>query len=90
MRRIRAIFAGFIGRSLRRGKVVVSNSLSGVSWKKHIYESHYVYNYLYFIIYLRLKREMDCNGIERHVQKLIKANSIKFYPIGEALDIKTK
>jgi len=49
--------------------------------------NHFVYNYIFFIIYLSSKEDNDCNGVERYVKQKIKENSIEFFPIKAAMDL---
>ena len=59
----------------------------GIPWSQHIYVSHFVYNYIFFIIYLSDKEDNDCNGVERYVKQKLKGNSIDFFPIKAAMDL---
>ena len=47
---------------------------------KHYTLEHNVYSYLAFIVYIRNKKPNDCNGIEKHVKKMIDENQINFFP----------
>lgn len=59
----------------------------GEGWYKHIYESHNVYHYLYFLIYIEKKPIGDCSGVEKFVKELCGKNQISFFPIGRAMSI---
>jgi hypothetical protein len=39
-----------------------------------------VYNYLYFLIYVREKSETECDGIERYAKNRLKEGQIDFIP----------
>lgn len=57
----------------------------GEGWFTHVYRNHNVYNYLYFIIYIREKDIQECNGIEKYVKDQVKMNSISWIPQGKSI-----
>ena len=59
----------------------------GEGWYKHIYESHNVYNYLYFLIYIEKKQIGDCSGVEKYAKELCQNKDVSFFPIGKALSL---
>ena len=58
---------------------------SDLSWIEHIYKDHYVYNYLYFMIYIDYKPGNECNGTERYVKKNLKLKLTNFVPIQKSI-----
>lgn len=44
-------------------------SNSDLGWYDHIYMRHNVYHTVFFLIYVKLKDETDCNSIEKYVKK---------------------
>ena len=62
----------------------------GEGWYRHIYESHNVYNYLYFLIYLDKKDIGDCSGVEKYAKELSQKNDISFFPICRAMSIEER
>lgn len=62
----------------------------GEGWYRHIYESHNVYNYLYFLIYLDKKDIGDCSGVEKFAKELSERNDIAFFPIGRSMSIEAR
>ena len=59
----------------------------GEGWYKHIFDSHNIYNYLYFLIYIDKKMMGDCSSVEKYVKEMCKKNNIYFFPIGRSLSI---
>lgn len=59
----------------------------GEGWFTHVYKNHNVYNYMYFIIYIREKDIQECNGIEKYVKDLVNHNSTAWIPQGRSLYI---
>jgi hypothetical protein len=57
----------------------------GEGWYRHIYESHNVYNYLYFLIYIDKKEMGDCSGVEKFAKELCHLKDISFFPISRSL-----
>jgi hypothetical protein len=60
------------------------NRIAG-GWYHHIYETHNVYNYLYFLIYIDKKDIGDCSSVEKYVKEMSRARDISFFPIGRTL-----
>ena len=52
---------------------------------KHTQKEHNLWNYLFFIIQLRLKEERDYNGTESYVFEKLNKNDISWFPIGRAM-----
>lgn len=46
-----------------------------------------MWNYLYYIVYLREKEEIDYNGTESYVAEKIKNDDISWFPIGKSLSL---
>lgn len=59
----------------------------GNGWLDHIYLEHNVYHYLDFLIYIKEKNIIDCNGIEKYVKEMVEKKNIDFIPIGKALSL---
>ena len=68
---------------------MVADVLRGINWEQHIYQEHYVYNYLFFMIYILDKDMNECNGTERYVKTLLNSpdGSIEFIPIRKSLSL---
>jgi hypothetical protein len=62
----------------------------GEGWYRHIYESHNLYNYLYFLIYLEKKDIGDCSGVEKFAKELSQKNDISFFPISRSMSIEAR
>lgn len=62
----------------------------GEGWQKHICNSHNVYIYVYFIIYIMQKDIGDCSRVEKHVKELIKRKDISFFPQSRSISIEQK
>lgn len=59
----------------------------GKGFMYHIRESHYVWNYLFYIYYLKSKDSTEFNGIESYVSDKLKHEDINWFPIKRCLDI---
>lgn len=59
----------------------------GEGWQKHTFQSHNVYIYVYFIIYIMQKDVGDCSRVEKHVKELIKRKDISFFPQSRSMSI---
>ena len=53
-------------------------------FSKHIGEQHNMWNYLYFLIYLRSKDKTDCTGAESYVLDHIENDDLSWIPQGMA------
>ena len=59
----------------------------GVSFNKHTKKEHNLWNYLFYVIHLKLKEPKDYNGTESYVARKLKSNDISWFPIGRALSL---
>lgn len=59
---------------------------------KHCESEHNMWNYVYFIIYIKNKHLKDCNGIEYYLKRTFEKGGLEWSPNGccMALDIKEK
>ncbi|VDO72955.1 unnamed protein product [Schistosoma mattheei] len=60
---------------------------SNTSFDEHVEVDHNVWNYIYFIIYLRTKLTDDLTGLEIYIDKLIKENEFKWIPRRRAMTL---
>jgi len=56
-----------------------SNQKGG--FQEHIKKHHYMWNYLFFIVYLQDKDPVEYTGIESYVSEKLKNNDIYWFPI---------
>ena len=55
--------------------------ISPGGYKQHITETHNMWNYLYYIGYLKDKKETELTGFESYVKDKIDNNDISWFPI---------
>jgi len=60
----------------------ISNGFS-----KHITEEHNMWNYLYFLIYLRKKDPTECTGAETYILECLQNEDLSWIPQGLALSL---
>lgn len=56
-----------------------------LKFRDHIEKQHYVWNYLFYYMYLNERESTELSGIERNLKKLYSKQSITHFPIGRAL-----
>lgn len=49
-------------------------------WQRHILQQHYLYDYFYFLIYIRHKDINECSGLEKYVFEKLMLNDTTFFP----------
>jgi len=62
----------------------------GNDFTKHIKKDHYMWNYIFFIAYLKDKDETEYTGIESYIyEKLQKSDFTSWFPLFKSLSLKT-
>lgn len=51
-----------------------------ISWKLHVHLHHSIHSYLAFLIYIRQKNLLHCNGAEIYTKEKINNNDVSFFP----------
>ena len=51
-----------------------------ISWNIHIHLHHSLHSYLAFLVYIRQKNEIECNGAEIYTKEKILNNDVAFFP----------
>jgi len=59
----------------------------GVSFKKHTKVEHNVWNYIFFMIHLKLKDPFDYTGTESLVANKLKKEDFSWFPISQAMSL---
>ncbi|XP_041439755.1 inositol 1,4,5-trisphosphate receptor type 3 isoform X2 [Xenopus laevis] len=58
-----------------------------VSFEEHIKEEHNIWNYLYFIVLVRVKNKTDYTGPESYVAQMIKNKNLDWFPRMRAMSL---
>ncbi|XP_077337534.1 inositol 1,4,5-trisphosphate-gated calcium channel ITPR3 isoform X3 [Lithobates pipiens] len=58
-----------------------------VSFEEHIKEEHNIWNYLYFIVLVRVKNKTDYTGPESYVAQMIKRRDLDWFPRMRAMSL---
>ena len=58
-----------------------------MGFTNHIKLSHYMWNYIYFIAYLRWKPKINYSGIESYIADRLDENDTSWFPLGKAREI---
>ncbi|XP_068125479.1 inositol 1,4,5-trisphosphate-gated calcium channel ITPR3 isoform X2 [Hyperolius riggenbachi] len=58
-----------------------------VSFEEHIKEEHNIWNYLYFIVLVRVKNKTDYTGPESYVATMIKTMNLDWFPRMRAMSL---
>uniref|UniRef100_A0A8C2U7S7 Inositol 1,4,5-trisphosphate receptor n=1 Tax=Coturnix japonica TaxID=93934 RepID=A0A8C2U7S7_COTJA len=58
-----------------------------VSFEEHIKEEHNMWNYLYFIVLVRVKNKTDYTGPESYVAQMIKNKNLDWFPRMRAMSL---
>uniref|UniRef100_A0A8C5LP94 Inositol 1,4,5-trisphosphate receptor n=1 Tax=Leptobrachium leishanense TaxID=445787 RepID=A0A8C5LP94_9ANUR len=58
-----------------------------VSFEEHIKEEHNIWNYLYFIVLVRVKNKTDYTGPESYVAQMIKSKNLDWFPRMRAMSL---
>ena len=69
-------------------EVIEKNSTKSTGFIYHIKQEHYLWNYLFYIAYLREKKETEYTGTESYVAEKIEKGDISFFPVYKALNLK--
>jgi hypothetical protein len=64
--------------------IEIDKTLEGFDF--HVNEDHNMWNYLYFMYYLK-KKQTDLTGIEAEISKKIRHDNISWFPLGKALKL---
>ena len=51
-----------------------------IDWNRHIMDEHNLYNYLYYIIYIKNKSFEECDALEKYVKECILNDKTDFFP----------
>ena len=57
----------------------------GKSFEKHVRVEHNVWNYLYFIVYLKDKNILQYNGTETYISEKLENDDLSWFPIQRAM-----
>lgn len=60
----------------------------GKGFEYHSQNDHHVWNYLFYIYYLKRKEDTEYNGIESFVADCLNQDDILWFPIRQSLDVK--
>ncbi len=52
----------------------------GEGWHKHTKKNHNIKSYLNFFVFLNLKKEKNCSGVEKYIKESIKNYNYEFIP----------
>lgn len=63
---------------------------AGMDFLQHTKKDHYIWNYLFYVYYLRKKRETEYNGIESHVVAKLRADDTGWFPVKRCLSMENK
>ena len=61
----------------------------GNGWDEHIEEEHNLWQYLFYIVYLRSRKADEYSGLEDYVSACDQANEIKWFPLHRAMCLKS-
>lgn len=64
-----------------------SSDGSSGGFKNHIRQNHYMWNYLYYIAYLKWKDKQDYSGIESYVAEKLKDADLSWIPFNKAREL---
>ncbi|EGR32413.1 inositol -triphosphate type 3, putative [Ichthyophthirius multifiliis] len=56
-----------------------------IKFNNHIQKQHNMWNYLYYIIHLKFKKNLDYDGTETYVQEKINVQDISWIPVGKSI-----
>jgi len=59
----------------------------GESFEVHTKSEHFVWNYVYYLIYLRTKKKLDFTGTESYVYEKFENEDLSWFPIQRALSL---
>ena len=58
-----------------------------INFKKHFRNEHNIWDYVYFIIYIKNKPLKDCNGIKYYLKRTYEKGGLEWSPKGCALSL---
>ena len=62
----------------------------GKSFEKHVRIEHSVWNYLYYIVYLKDKDKLEYNGTESYIFEKLENDDLSWFPILRAMSLAHK
>lgn len=57
------------------------------SFENHVRYEHNLWNYLYYIVFLKSKPKLDYNGTESYIYKKIKSDDLSWFPMNRAMSL---
>ena len=58
-----------------------------MKWKYHIKKEHKAFHYIYYILKLEWKEDIDYNAQEIEIEEKIMKNDLSWFPINRSLSI---
>lgn len=62
----------------------------GIQFEKHITKDHMLWNYLFYILYLKEKDDIDYNGTESYIAEKLINSDISWFPINQAMALESR
>ena len=59
----------------------------GITFERHVKQEHYMWNYVFFLIYLLKKKKTEYTGIEQDIANLVAQDDTSFFPILRSLTL---
>lgn len=56
-----------------------------IKFDKHTRQDHYMWNYVFFLVYLYRKDSTEYTGIEQYIADLIERDDLSFFPVLRSL-----
>ena len=60
---------------------------SGIDFDDHKEYDHNVWDYVYFLIFMKSKTEKDCNEIESQIFEKIRKGDLTWFPRGRSMSL---
>lgn len=57
------------------------------SFENHVKYEHNLWNYLYFIVYLKAKNPLDYNGTESYIAEKLEQEDLSWFPMNRAMSL---
>ena len=57
------------------------------SFEEHILHEHNMWHYLYFMVYMEIKKDTEFTGPESYVRQKINENSVEWFPQGRSMSL---
>mmetsp|Transcript_9735 Transcript_9735/g.16808 ORF Transcript_9735/g.16808 Transcript_9735/m.16808 type:complete len:166 (+) Transcript_9735:1-498(+) len=64
--------------------------LNNLSFEHHIYHEHNMWQYLYYVIYLKQRPKLLLTGTERYIQRMVNRKKIDWLPMARSLSLGEK